>query len=79
MESIIYEGMLVLNKGLKNKKEKGDKISTKKIIENKKYDYLFGYYKDGKDIQKFFCYHEILYLLKKTKFKKIKFQKVEYP
>jgi 2-polyprenyl-3-methyl-5-hydroxy-6-metoxy-1,4-benzoquinol methylase len=79
MESIIYEGMLVLNKELNKRTEKGAKVSTKKIIENKKYDYLLGHYKDGQDTQKFFYYHEILYLLEKTKFKEIKFQKVEYP
>ncbi len=31
------------------------------------------------DVQKFFYYHEILYLLEKAGFKNIEFKKVEYP
>lgn len=79
MESVLYEGMLVLNREMKNKEEEKAIADTKEIIENKKYDYLLGYYKDMGDVQKFFYKFEISYLLEKAGFKEIKFQKVEYP
>lgn len=79
MESILYEGMLILNRESIKKSEKIARNSTKRIAENNKYDYFLGYYKDGKDTQKFFYLHELVFLLEKTGFKKLIIKKVEYP
>jgi 2-polyprenyl-3-methyl-5-hydroxy-6-metoxy-1,4-benzoquinol methylase len=78
MESVIYEGMLVLNRELGVKEEK-EIEKSKKICEDLKYDYFLGHYKDGKDVQKFYYLHEIFYYLSKAGFKNINIKKVEYP
>lgn len=79
MESVIYEGMLILDQQTKKHSEKKAIKTTKKLSESKKYDYLLGLYKDGREIQKFYYIHEIEYLLKKQGFKNIKISKVKYP
>ena len=79
MESVIYDGLLVLNRELKKSEEKKAVKDTKEIAEDKKYDYLLGYYMDTGDVQKFYYKFEIRYLLEKSGFKEINFQKVEYP
>lgn len=79
MESIIYEGMLILEQQLKEKEEKKAILSAKIIQENKKYDYFLATYTDRKETQKFYYKHEIEFLLEKTGFKNINIKKVEYP
>ncbi|MCK5282096.1 MAG: methyltransferase domain-containing protein [Nanoarchaeota archaeon] len=79
MESILYHGMLLYHKDLKNKKEHIAKRTSKIKFENKKYDHFLGHYKDGSEIQKFYYKHEITYLMKKTGFKNIEIKKVLYP
>lgn len=79
MESVLYGGFLVLNRESKKKEDSEAIRDTKRIVEDKKYDYFLGYYRDGKDIQKFFYKHELIYFLEKAGFKNLKIGKVEYP
>ncbi|MFH1439311.1 MAG: class I SAM-dependent methyltransferase [Candidatus Woesearchaeota archaeon] len=87
MESVLHHGNLILHQQLDKHGEKEHiaKRIAKIKAEKKKYDFFFGYYKDGKDKQKFYYKHEIRYLLKKAGFDtskeggKITINKVEYP
>ena len=79
MESVHYNGMLILHKELGKKEERHAVTSAKRKFENRKYDFFMGHYKDGMDKQKFYYKHEIKYLMKEAGFKDILISKVLYP
>jgi SAM-dependent methyltransferase len=79
MESVLYNGMLMLHKELKGKKESSAITAAKRRFENKKYDFFRGLYIDGRDKQKFYYEHEIRYLMKEAGFKDVEVRKVLYP
>jgi len=78
MESVIYHGMLLLNNELARRTEESARKTAKRRFEKRKYDLFLGYYKDDDQTQKFYYMHEIQYLLKKTGFRDIRFDKVRY-
>ncbi|MBI4453874.1 class I SAM-dependent methyltransferase [Candidatus Woesearchaeota archaeon] len=79
MESVIYNGSLILHKQLEKFNESTAKRTAKVKFENKKYDFFNGYYTDGSERQKFYYKHEVLLFLKKAGFKDIEISKVKYP
>ena len=78
MESVIYNGSLILHKQLEKFNEPTAKRTAKIKFENKKYDFFNGYYTDGNERQKFYYKHEVLLFLKKAGFKDIEISKVKY-
>lgn len=79
MESVLYNGALILQKQLERYNESTAKRTAKIKFENKKYDFFHGYYTDGNERQKFYYKHELGLFLKKAGFKDIEISKVKYP
>lgn len=80
MNSIIYQGFLILEREIgKRASEKKAIDNTKRIMEYKKYNFIKGTFKDGKNIQKFYYDFEISLRLKEAGFKDISLSKVLYP
>ncbi|HLC90208.1 MAG TPA: class I SAM-dependent methyltransferase [Candidatus Nanoarchaeia archaeon] len=79
MEGVLYHGLLLFEKEMSQKNESVAKRVSKIKFEKKKYDLFFGYYKDGRDVQKFYYHHEIQFLLRKAGFTNITIEKVLYP
>jgi len=80
MGSILYQGFLILEEQLKKEKsEKKAGVKAKQIMERKKYDLVYGFYRDNGQVQKFYYDFELKIRLKDAGFKKIKLTKVLYP
>nr|QBM01345.1 ubiquinone biosynthesis O-methyltransferase [uncultured archaeon] len=80
MNSIVYQGFLILNRETrKGVSEKKAIDNTKRIMEYKKYNFIKGTFRDGKNIQKFYYDFEIFLRLKEAGFKNITMSKVLYP
>jgi len=79
LEAILYCAMLVNEKKLKTYSEKTARKKTRQVIEGWCYDFLLGFMKEGKEVQKHFYDFEIEYRLKKAGFKDIEIKKIHYP
>jgi 2-polyprenyl-3-methyl-5-hydroxy-6-metoxy-1,4-benzoquinol methylase len=78
MDSILFQGFLILEEQIKKGEEKPVE-NTQKILEAEKYDFLQGTFTDKKQVQKFYYEMELRVRLKDAGFKKIVLSKVYYP
>lgn len=80
MGSILYQGFLIFEREMQRcHDEKRALENAKKILEYRKYNFIKGTFKDGKDTQKFYYDFEIFVRLKDAGFKDINISKVLYP
>jgi 2-polyprenyl-3-methyl-5-hydroxy-6-metoxy-1,4-benzoquinol methylase len=80
MGSIIYQGFLLLERETKRRvSEKRAIDNTKRAMEYKKYNFIKGTFKDGKNTQKFYYDFEISLRLREAGFRDITLSKVLYP
>lgn len=80
MGSILYQAFLILEEEInKSGEEKKALRNTRKILENRKYNFINGTFNDGGQIQKFYYDFELKLRLKNAGFKNIKISKVLYP
>jgi len=80
MNSIVYQGFLILEREIQKSIDENMAFeNTKRIMEYKKYNFIKGTFKDGKNTQKFYYDFEIFLRLKEIGFKNIAMSKVLYP
>ncbi len=79
MESILYQGFLILEDQLKKHDQKKASEITRKILERENYNFITGNYKEGDNLQKFYYDFELKIRLQNAGFKKVRISKVLYP
>jgi len=79
MESVLYEGVLILEKEREAQSEEQARKKVSKLIGPRRYDFISGLYTEGPDQQKFYYSFELRKRLQSAGFKNIQFGKVLYP
>ena len=80
MEALLYNFMLVYEREFqKSRDEKKAQEATRRIVEQRKYDFIRCLYDDHHEQQKFYYEFELKTRLKQAGFKNIRFKRVLYP
>jgi len=80
MEAILYQATLLFDRELMQlQDEEKALLSTKRILERRKFDFISGIYDDDGLRQKFYYEFELRHRLKRAGFKNLRVKKVLYP
>jgi SAM-dependent methyltransferase len=79
MEPVLYQGFLIHERERRVRDPQRARISTSRILERAKYDFVHGTYTDDARSQKFFYAFELRHRLRRAGFGSIRVGRVSYP